>query len=57
MHGGADQVIPQSQGRELFEAAEQPKLAFFPAAAHHVDLDRYGGTDHVDAFIDKFWKP
>lgn len=56
MHGGADQVIPQSQGRELFEAALEPKIAFFPETAHHVDLDRYGGTEEVDAFIAKFWK-
>jgi hypothetical protein len=55
MHGGADQVIPQSQGRELFEAALPPKRGYFPAAAHHVDLINYGGMDQVDAFIAEFW--
>jgi fermentation-respiration switch protein FrsA (DUF1100 family) len=55
MHGGADQVIPQTQGRELFAAALEPKMGYFPPDAHHVDLINNGGAEQVDAFIAKFW--
>jgi fermentation-respiration switch protein FrsA (DUF1100 family) len=55
MHGGADQVIPISQGRELFEAALPPKRGYFPAAAHHVDLIDYGGAYQTDRFIEIYW--
>ena len=54
MHGGSDGVIPQSQGRELFDAALEPKVGYFPPDAHHVDLLNYGGFDQVDAFIAKY---
>jgi fermentation-respiration switch protein FrsA (DUF1100 family) len=54
MHGGNDGVIPQEQGRELFAAALEPKVGYFPADAHHVDLLNYGGADQIDAFIAKF---
>jgi uncharacterized protein len=55
MHGGADHVIPQSQGRELFEAALEPKLGYFPPDARHVDLSRYGGIERADRFIETNW--
>ena len=54
---GADQVIPQSQGRELFAAALEPKVGYFPPDAHHVDLIEYGGQDQTDVFIAKVWPP
>ena len=56
MHGGADNVIPQAQGRALFDTALDPKIGYFPADAHHVDLINYGGADQVDDFIAKFWR-
>ena len=57
MHGGADDVIPQSQGRELLAAAVEPKLGYFPPDAHHVDLVLHGAYDQLDDFIARFWKP
>ena len=38
MHGSADRVVPQRFGREIFEAAREPKRAFFPESGNHVNL-------------------
>jgi len=55
MHGGADDTIPQAQGRTLLAAALEPKLGYFPPEAHHLDLVLFGAYDQVDQFIAKFW--
>ena len=57
MHGAADDTIPQSQGRALLAAAEEPKLGYFPPDAHHLDLVLHGAYDQIDQFIAKFWRP
>jgi alpha-beta hydrolase superfamily lysophospholipase len=45
VHGGRDEVVPVSQGREIFERANQPKTLFEVAAGRHGDaLSRDGGT-------------
>ncbi len=56
MHGGADETIPQGQGRALLAAALEPKIGFFPPEAHHSDLVLHGAYDQIDAFIAKFWQ-
>lgn len=57
MHGAADATIPQSQGRSLLAAAEEPKLGYFPPDAHHLDLVLHGAYDQIDQFIARFWRP
>ena len=44
MHGDEDMVIPQSQGKKLFEAANHPKEFASILGAGHADLyDFYAG--------------
>src|SRR5262245_54657558 len=45
MHGDADTVIPQHFGRELYEAANQPKEGFWPHGLGHNDIFDNGGFD------------
>jgi fermentation-respiration switch protein FrsA (DUF1100 family) len=42
MHGARDRVVPQRFGRELFEAAKEPKFGVFPEEGNHIDLLDYG---------------
>jgi fermentation-respiration switch protein FrsA (DUF1100 family) len=51
MHGDADTVIPQHFGRELFEAANQPKEGFWPHGLGHNDIFDNGGFDTALEFI------
>ena len=51
MHGDADTVIPQHFGRELFEAANQPKEGFWPHGLGHNDIFDNGGFDTALGFI------
>lgn len=37
VHGARDEVVPVSQGRQLFKAARQPKTLFEVQAGHHGD--------------------
>jgi fermentation-respiration switch protein FrsA (DUF1100 family) len=37
VHGTQDEIVPISQGRELFESAQQPKTLFEVKAGHHGD--------------------
>jgi uncharacterized protein len=41
-NGGQDQVIPPSQGRDLFAMANEPKQFYFSAPAGHNDMFGYG---------------
>jgi uncharacterized protein len=41
-NGGQDQVIPPSQGRDLFAMANKPKQFYFSAPAGHNDMFDYG---------------
>ncbi len=41
-NGGQDQVIPPSQGRDLFAMANEPKQFYFSAQAGHNDMFDYG---------------
>ena len=51
MHGDADTVIPQHFGRELYDAANQPKEGFWPHGLGHNDIFDYGGFDAALGFI------
>ncbi|HEX7237339.1 MAG TPA: alpha/beta hydrolase [Gammaproteobacteria bacterium] len=51
MHGDADAVIPQQFGRQLFEAANQPKEGFWPHGLGHNDIFDNGGCDVALDFI------
>ncbi len=42
IHGEADTVVPTRFGRQLFDAAPEPKTAHFIPAAGHNDLHRFG---------------
>ena len=43
IHGTADEVIPVSHGRRLYEAASQPKQALWVEGAHHNDVPLVAG--------------
>lgn len=47
IHGEADTVVPTRFGRQLFDAAPDPKTAHFIPAAGHNDLHRFGISDLV----------
>ena len=51
VHGERDRVVPTRFGRELFDAAVEPKEALFPAQADHNDLYDYGAAEAVIAFL------
>jgi fermentation-respiration switch protein FrsA (DUF1100 family) len=54
MHGGSDGAVPQTMGRALFEAANDPKVGFFPDDADHLDLHLHGGWDEVVKFVEVY---
>jgi hypothetical protein len=44
VHGERDRIVPASEGRALYEAAQDPKrLLLFPEAGHNDLVDRVGG--------------
>ena len=48
VHGDRDEVIPLAYGREVYEAAAEPKrFLLLPGAAHN-DILSVGGSDYVD---------
>lgn len=51
-HGEKDPVIPISHGRALFEAANEPKKAYFLPFIYHHNFDR----EMIDASIIAFYK-
>jgi fermentation-respiration switch protein FrsA (DUF1100 family) len=57
MHGDADQVIPQTSGRRLFEAANEPKESFWPQGIGHRDIFDNGGFLTARDFIERRFKP
>lgn len=54
IQGEADEVIPVSQGRALFAAANEPKEAVWLPGAHHNDYYNYGGWPQLTAFLSKY---
>jgi fermentation-respiration switch protein FrsA (DUF1100 family) len=53
MHGDSDRVIPQRYGRQLFDAADAPKVGFWPQGVGHNDLFDRGGFDAALDFIEQ----
>jgi fermentation-respiration switch protein FrsA (DUF1100 family) len=51
MHGDDDQVIPQRFGRQLFDAANEPKQGFWPTGVGHNDIFDNGGFRTAADFI------
>ena len=51
IHGTADEVIPVSHGRLLYEAAAQPKQALWVDGAHHNDVPIVAGQRYWTALI------
>jgi fermentation-respiration switch protein FrsA (DUF1100 family) len=47
IHGDADEIVPFSQGRAVFNAANEPKLFWSVAGAHHNDLLEVAGPEYV----------
>ena len=45
VHGEDDRVVPVELGKELFQAANQPKQGVFLAGANHHDLEIHGVTE------------
>lgn len=57
MHGDNDYAIPQAMGKQLFEAANQPKEGFWPKGIGHTEIFDAGGFDTARAFIDRLYVP
>ena len=51
MHGEADRTVPVRFGRRLFDAAAEPKEAWWVAGGGHVDLHRHGASQVVLDFL------
>jgi len=52
IHGTADEVIPVSHGRRLYEAANAPKRALWVDGAHHNDLTLVAGQQYWTALTE-----
>ena len=53
IHGDLDRVLPQSQGRMVFDAAQQPKQALWIDGGGHNDLFDHGAGQAVLEFLDE----
>jgi fermentation-respiration switch protein FrsA (DUF1100 family) len=51
MHGDSDTIIPQRFGRQLFEAANEPKQGYWPHGLGHNDIFDNGGFVTALEFI------
>jgi fermentation-respiration switch protein FrsA (DUF1100 family) len=57
MHGDSDWIIPQYMGRQLFNAANQPKEGFWPQGIGHQDIFDNGGFTTARDFIERRFGP
>lgn len=56
LHGDQDEIVPYAQGRQVFDAAPEPKQFFTIRGAHHNDSYVVGGESYFSAlknFIDR----
>lgn len=51
LHGDADQVVPFSQGRALYDLAKAPKMLVRMEGSDHNTLVRDGGYSHIWRFL------
>jgi fermentation-respiration switch protein FrsA (DUF1100 family) len=56
MHGDRDYVIPQRFGRQLYDAANEPKEGFWPSGVGHNDVFDNGGFATALDFIRRTMK-
>jgi uncharacterized protein len=47
IHGDADEIVPFSQGKAVFDAANRPKQFWTVSGAHHNDLLEVAGAKYV----------
>lgn len=57
IHGAADRSIPIDLGRRLFDLAPEPKEFVQIDGGGHDDLDKYGATTTVRAFLARLFDP
>lgn len=50
LHGDRDTIIPMELGKEVFEAAQEPKEFFRVPGADHNDVYLVGGEDYFERF-------
>lgn len=53
MHGANDRFVPTRMGRDIFDAANEPKELFIAPDSGHYSLWRNGGVDKALAFIQR----
>jgi uncharacterized protein len=56
-HGDVDILIPQSQGKRLFEKANNPKAFISMPGSDHATLTRDGLYDRIWPFLALHWRP
>ncbi|MFQ5872224.1 MAG: alpha/beta hydrolase [Dehalococcoidia bacterium] len=49
VHGDRDEIVPIEMGRELFEAANEPKRFYTVEGAGHNDIYLVGGNGYIEA--------
>lgn len=54
VHGEQDRTVPQKLGRQLFEAAQEPKEALWLATAGHNDVFEHGAGPAVIDFLRRY---
>ncbi|MDR4493361.1 MAG: alpha/beta hydrolase [Nitrospirales bacterium] len=52
MHGEQDSIVPVSLGRQVFDAAREPKRWYGVAGAEHNDVPYVGGAAYYQAFVE-----
>jgi fermentation-respiration switch protein FrsA (DUF1100 family) len=54
MHGEGDGVVPIRYGRQVFEAAREPKESKWFAEGTHTNFDELGGPAAVLGFLRRY---
>lgn len=52
IHAERDEVVPLEMGKQLFEAAREPKRFFLVSGAHHNDTTTVGGERYLNTLED-----
>ncbi len=56
MTGGRDTIVPPVMGRDVFAAANEPKVLWFAPEAGHNNLIEAGAFDVVRQFVREHWR-
>ena len=57
LHGDSDEIVPFEMGREVFEAAQEPKRFYAIRGAGHNDTFAVGGAPYLDALASFLAEP